>query len=86
MDLLWITFLLIDQEYLFKLDYPRHLWMEKEVKSVANVTGHDVKEFIRIAAEMPFKPDVELYRFEKANQALIDIKQRKIKGAKVLVL
>lgn len=76
----------IDQEVLLKLDYARHLWMEKEIKSVANVTSLDVREFVRIAAEMPFKPEVEVYPFERANQAILDIKQRKIKGAKVLVL
>jgi alcohol dehydrogenase, propanol-preferring len=76
----------IDQEYLLNLDYPRHLWMEKEIKSVANVTGNNVREFLRIAAEMPFKPDVEIYPFDKANEALLDIKNRKIRGAKVLVL
>ena len=76
----------IDQEELFRIDYEQHLWMEKEIKSVANVTSHDVKAFISAAAEMPLKPDVEIYPFEKANQAIIDIKQRKIKGAKVLVI
>jgi propanol-preferring alcohol dehydrogenase len=76
----------IDQEVLLTLDYARHLWMEKEIKSVANVTSFDVREFISIAAEMPFKPEVELYPFEKANQAILDIRQRKIKGAKVLVI
>ncbi len=39
-----------DQDYLYRLDYSRHLWMEKEIKSVANVTANDVREFIRIAA------------------------------------
>lgn len=76
----------IDKEYLLNIDYARHLWMEKEIKSVANVTSQDVKSFIRIAAEMPFKPEVELYSFENANQAIMDIKQRKIKGGKVLML
>jgi len=75
-----------DKEYLLNLDYTRHLWMEKEIKSVANVTSHDVRSFIRIAAEMGFRPEVELYAFDDANQAVTDIKQRKIKGAKVLVL
>jgi propanol-preferring alcohol dehydrogenase len=75
----------IDREYLLNIDYAIHLWMEKEIKSVANVTSHDVKEFIRIAAEMPFKPEVEIYPFEDANKAIMDIKNRKIKGAKVLV-
>jgi alcohol dehydrogenase, propanol-preferring len=76
----------IDTEYLLNIEYTRHLWMEKEIKSVANVTSQDVKSFIRIAAEMPFKPDVESYSFDHANQAIMDIKQRKIKGGKVLML
>jgi len=74
----------IDTEYLLKLDYPHHLWMEKEIKSVANVTSNDVKEFILLAAEMKFKPEVQKYSFEEANQAIMDIKNRKIRGAKVL--
>jgi propanol-preferring alcohol dehydrogenase len=59
---------------------------ERSGIDLANVTGNDVREFIRIAAEMPFKPEVEIYPFENANQAIVDIKQRKIKGAKVLVV
>ena len=76
----------VDQNYLTNLNYERHLWMEKEIKSVANVAPFDVSEFIRIAAEMPFKPEIETYPFEKANQALIDIKTQKNRGAKVLVI
>jgi alcohol dehydrogenase, propanol-preferring len=76
----------IDREYLLNIDYTRHLWMEKEIKSVANVTSQDVRSFIRLAAEMHLKPGLETYAFENANQAIMDIKQRKIKGAKVLVL
>lgn len=59
---------------------------EKEIKSVANVTSKDVRSFIRIAAEMGMKPEIELYPFGDANRAILDIKQRKIKGAKVLVI
>lgn len=76
----------VDKDYLLNLDYAKHLWMEKEIKSVANVASGDVIEFIRVAAEMPFKPDVITYPFEHANKALIEIKQSKIKGAKVLVI
>jgi propanol-preferring alcohol dehydrogenase len=75
-----------DKEYLLKLNYPAHLWMEKEIKSVANVTRRDVEEFIRLANEMSFKPEVEEYPFEMANEAILDIKNRKIKGAKVLLI
>jgi alcohol dehydrogenase, propanol-preferring len=75
-----------DKEYLLNVDYSKHLWMEKEIKSVANVTRRDVEEFIRLAAEMPFKPEVEEYSFDNANQAIMDIKNRSIRGAKVLVM
>jgi propanol-preferring alcohol dehydrogenase len=73
-----------DQNELLKLDYPAQLWMEKEIKSVANVTRTDVSEFLRLAAEIPIKPEVEEYPLEDANKALLEIKERKIRGAKVL--
>jgi len=73
-----------DQDDLLKLDYPRHLWMEKEIKSVANVTRADVAEFLKLAAEMLIKPEVEVYSLEEANRALLEIKERRIRGAKVL--
>lgn len=76
----------IDKEYLTKLDYPLHLWMEKEIKTVANVARQDVSEFIKLAAEMGIKPEVELFKLEDANRALLELKNRKIRGAKVLVI
>lgn len=74
----------IDKEHLTNLDYPLHLWWEKEIKSVANVAGSDVREFLRLAAEIPIKPEVQEFKLEEANQALVEIKERKIRGAKVL--
>jgi len=73
-----------DQDSLLRLDYPVHLWLEKEIKSVANVTRADVAEFLKLAAEIPIKPEVEVYSLEDANLALLEIKERKIRGAKVL--
>ncbi|HOO14490.1 MAG TPA: zinc-dependent alcohol dehydrogenase family protein [Candidatus Marinimicrobia bacterium] len=73
-----------DKSILTTIDYPEHLWLEKEIKSVANVTRRDVAEFLELAAEIPIKPEVEIYPFEKANQALLDLKQRHVRGAKVL--
>jgi len=73
-----------DKEYLTKLDYPAHLWMEKEIKSVANVSRHDVSEFLQLAAEIPIKPEVQGFALEEANEALVELKMRKIRGAKVL--
>ena len=74
----------IDKEYLLRLDYPNHLWMEKEIKSVANVARIDVSEFLQLAAEIPIKPDIEEFSLAEANQALVELKERKIRGAKVL--
>jgi len=74
----------LDKEYLLKLNYPAHLWLEKEIKSVANVARSDVSEFLKLAAEIPIKPEFQEYSLEEANQALIELKERKIRGAKVL--
>lgn len=74
----------IDKDYLLNLNYPTHLWMEKEIKSVANVARSDVAELLQLAAEIPIKPEIEEYALEEANRALLEIKERKIRGAKVL--
>jgi propanol-preferring alcohol dehydrogenase len=73
-----------DQDALLRLDYARHLWLEKEIKSVANVTREDVREFLSLAAEASLKPEVQEYPLEEANRALLDLKQRAVRGAKVL--
>jgi len=73
-----------DKHSLLKLDYPVHLWQEKEIKSVANITRRDVKEFLSLAAEMNLKPEVQVFALEQANEALIELKTGKIRGAKVL--
>jgi propanol-preferring alcohol dehydrogenase len=74
----------LDKEVLLKLDYPSQLWMEKEIKSVANVTRLDVREFLQLAAEANLKPDFEEYDLQEANQALSELKHGKIRGSKVL--
>jgi propanol-preferring alcohol dehydrogenase len=74
----------LDKDYLLRLDYPIHLWMEKETKSVANVTRRDVREFLDMAAEIPIRPEVEEFALQDANKALVELKMRKIRGAKVL--
>jgi propanol-preferring alcohol dehydrogenase len=75
-----------DQEYLLQMDYPSHLWLEKEIKSVANVTRRDVEAFLALALDMRIRPEVQEYSLEGANQALLELKERKIRGAKVLVM
>jgi propanol-preferring alcohol dehydrogenase len=74
----------IDKESLLRLDYPLHLWMEKEIKSVANVSRKDISEFLQLAASVPIKADFQEFLLEDANTALAELKTRKIRGAKVL--
>ncbi len=73
-----------DKKALLDIDYARHLWMEKEIKSVANVTRRDVSEFLELAARIPIAPEVQEFALQDANQALVEMKERKIRGAKVL--
>ncbi len=74
----------IDQEYLLRLDYATQLWMEREIKSVANVTRADIREFLELAARLGFAPEVQAYSLQQANQALREVRQGQIRGAKVL--
>lgn len=75
-----------DRDKLLGLEYSRHLWMEKEIKSVANVCRSDVVEFLQLAAEINIKPQVECYPLAEANRALHDLKTGNVRGAKVLTM
>jgi len=73
-----------DKDCLLKLNYPTHLWLEKEIKSVANVARKDISEFLQLAAEIPIRPEVQEFSLEEANDALVELKEARIRGAKVL--
>ena len=75
-----------DKDYLLNLSYSAHLWLEKEIKSVANVTHYDLAEFLPLAADIPMVPKVETYPLEEANTALLDLKLGNVQGAKVLII
>ena len=68
-----------------ELDYEL-LWNEKGVRSVANVTRKDASEFLPLANEIPIIPQTQLFKLEEANEALIMLKQGKIRGAGVLLI
>ena len=74
----------VDKGELLKLDFSSSLWLEKELKSVANVTRQDVRGFLSLAAELGIRPEYEEYALKDANQALFEIKHGRIRGAKVL--
>jgi propanol-preferring alcohol dehydrogenase len=75
-----------DKAALIQLDYADQLWLEKEIKSVANVTRSDVSEFLSLASAMNLKPQLQGYPLTAANEAIVDLKTRPVAGAKVLVI
>lgn len=75
-----------DKSALVNLDYCRHLWLEREIKSVANVTRRDVSEFLALAAALKLQPQVQQYSLADANSALVDLKTKPVTASKVLVV
>ncbi|HKV99294.1 MAG TPA: alcohol dehydrogenase catalytic domain-containing protein [Vicinamibacterales bacterium] len=75
-----------DQAALLELDYATHLWREKSIQSVANVTRSDVRCCLELARTIPLQPTVSVYPLDTANDALLELKQGGSRGAKVLLL
>ncbi len=75
-----------DRELLAGIRYEDHLWLEKEIKTVANVTHRDLSEFLPVAAEVPLHVETQTYPLEAANDALNDLRNGDIRGAKVLTI
>lgn len=73
-----------DRQILNEISYQDHLWLEKEIKTVANITTKDVREFLALSVKAGILPTVTEYPLELANKALSEIKNKRIKGAKVL--
>jgi propanol-preferring alcohol dehydrogenase len=68
-----------------QFDYDRLLWGERQLRSVANMTRADARDFLRIAAEIKLKPQVTKFPLQKANEALQALKNDSIDGAAVLI-
>ena len=75
-----------DKDELLKLNYHEHLWMEREIKSVANLTHADIAEFLPLAGTIPIRPQVKIFRLDQANEALRDLRAGNIEGANVLAV
>jgi propanol-preferring alcohol dehydrogenase len=74
-----------DQDQLLRLDYARDLWMERDVKSAANVTRADVRETLDAAVAIGLHPTVEELPLDRANEALRKLRSATaIRGATVL--
>jgi len=69
-----------------RLDYPRELFYEKELRSVTANTRTDGQEFLELASRIPIRPTVHRFAFDEANRALEMLKHDQLKGAGVLHL
>jgi propanol-preferring alcohol dehydrogenase len=58
-----------DKNYLLNLNYGKHLWMEKEIKTVANITHQDIREFMSLATTLDITPTITTYKLEEASKA-----------------
>jgi propanol-preferring alcohol dehydrogenase len=68
-----------------EFDYDSLLWGERQIRSVANVTRADARDFLQLASEIGLRPKVTVFRLEQANEALLALKNDAIDGAAVLV-
>jgi alcohol dehydrogenase, propanol-preferring len=68
-----------------EFDYDRLLWGERQIRSVANMTRSDARDFLKIAADIRLQPKVTVYSLDQANQALAAVKNDAIDGAAVIV-
>jgi alcohol dehydrogenase, propanol-preferring len=68
-----------------QFDYDRLLWGERQIRSVANMTRADARDFLEIAAKIGVEPKVTTFRLERANEALVAIKSDSVDGSAVIV-
>ncbi len=69
-----------------QFDYDTLLWGERQIRSVANMTRADARDFLQLAAEIGMRPKVTALRLDEANEALLAVKRDAIDGAAVLVM
>lgn len=75
-----------DKSLLAEIDYATHLWQEKQLQTVANVTSNDIAAFLKLADEAGIRPEIQIYGLAEANVALRELKGGMIRGAKVLAV
>jgi len=68
-----------------EFDYDRLLWGERQIRSVANMTRADARDFLRIAGEIAIEPETTIFPLDRANEALAAIKSDSLDGAAVIL-
>ena len=68
-----------------QFDYDKLLWGERQLRSVANMSRQDARDFLQLAADIKLKPKTTLFPLGQANEALAAVKSDAIDGAAVIV-
>ena len=68
-----------------QFDYDTLLWGERQIRSVANMTRADARDFLKLAAEINLRPKVTSFSLAQANEALLAVKNDAIDGAAVIL-
>src|SRR5271170_5350791 len=66
-------------------DYDKLLWGERQIRSVANMTRQDARDFLQVASDLKILPEVTVFSLAEANQALLAVKEETRKGSAVIV-
>jgi propanol-preferring alcohol dehydrogenase len=66
-------------------DYDKLLWGERQIRSVANMTRQDARDFLKIAQDLSIRPQVTVFPLEDANKALLAVKKETEYGSAVIV-
>lgn len=69
-----------------ELNYEKHLYYEKQVRSVTANTREDGRELLELAARIPIRPQITTYSFEEVGRALIDLKKDRLQGTGVVLV
>jgi propanol-preferring alcohol dehydrogenase len=67
-------------------DYDKLLWGERQIRSVANMTRDDARDFLKIAHELKIQPRVSTFSLDDANKALVAVKDETENGSAVIVM
>jgi propanol-preferring alcohol dehydrogenase len=68
-----------------QFDYDTLLWGERQIRSVANMTRDDARDFLKLTAEIKLRPKVTSFSLDQANEALLAVKRDAIDGAAVIL-
>ena len=75
----------IHLDHMPSFDYDKLLWGERQIRSVANMTRQDARDFLKVAHDLNIRPQVTVFPLQNANQALLAVKEETELGSAVIV-